>query len=120
MKEKSQFGDGNFITSHNFASPQKLRSLLLLSVEFISVLNVKEGRVRDGLPCQQASTTFTGAGATTGRACLRGLHSICFIRDSVCNLCWGGDGQSHRATHCFIVYNEEQCFRMFVSFVPIC
>ena len=76
--------------------------------------------MQDGLPWQRASTTFTGAeGNNREEACLRGLHSICFIRDSVCNLCRGGDGQSHRATHCFIVYNEEQCFRMFVSFVPI-
>lgn len=50
------------------------------------------------------------------KARLRGLHSICFIRDSVCNLIWG-DGQ--RATHCFVVYNGKQCFRMFVSFVPL-
>jgi len=122
MKEKNKVDleTGNFIASHNFASLRKSRSLLLLSVDFISVLNVKEGRVRDRLRCQHASTTFTGDGATTERACLRGLHSICFIRDSVCNLCWGGDGPSHRATHCFIVYNEEQCFRMFVSFVLIC
>lgn len=67
-----------------------------------------------------SSTTFTGAGATTDKACLCGSHSIWFIRDCVCNLCCSGNGQSHKATHCFLVYNEEQCFRLFVSFVPIC
>lgn len=121
MKEgkKKQVNWRRGISSHhNFASPWKLRSLLLLSVDFFffSVcVNVKEGRVRDRLPCRHTSMTFTGAGETTGRACLRGLHSICFIRDSVCNLCRGGAWQSHRATHSLIVFNEEQCFRVCVK-----
>lgn len=83
---------------------------------FFSVcVNVKEWRVRDRLPCRHTSMTFTGAGETTGRACLRGLHSICFIRDSVCNLCRGGAWQSHRAPHSLIVFIEEQCFRVCVK-----
>lgn len=89
-------------------------------MDFISVLNVKEGEGAGQVTvATRKHNVHRSWGQQPEEACLRGLHSICFIRDSVCNLCWGGDGQSHRATHCFIVYNEEQCFRMFVSFVPI-
>lgn len=92
-KNKS-IGDGEFHHISQLCIAMKI-AVIVVTVSgfffFFSVcVNVKEGRVRDRLPCQHTSMTFTGAGETTGRACLRGLHSICFIRDSVCNLCRGG------------------------------
>lgn len=73
------------------------------------------------LPCQHASMMYTGARATTVRALPAWItFHMLYKGQCVCNLCRGGVGQSHRATHCFLVYDEEQCFRTFVSFVLIC
>lgn len=118
-KKNKSIGDGEFHHISQLCIAMKI-AVIVFTVSgfffFFSVcVNVKEGRVRDRLPCRHTSMTFTGAGETTGRACLRGLHSICFIRDSVCNLCRGGAWQSHRAPHSLIVFNEEQCFRVCVK-----
>lgn len=71
------------------------------------------GGYGDGLQCQQANI-ITGSWSTTESVCLCGLHSICF-KGTVYVICAGAEMDT--VTHCFIVYTEEQCFRMFARFV---
>lgn len=120
-REKDQFESRKFPHIPRFCIAIKImvndvavnEFFLLLLLIFFSVLNVNEGR--DKLLCQAQHSQELAQ-----QLIKLGSHSIWFIRDCVCNLCCSGNGQSHKATHCFLVYNEEQCFRLFVSFVPIC